>query len=157
MRTFLALIGLLFSLPAGAADDSGRAKIIDGDTIEISGQRIDLYGIDAPELKQLCRTGRHGKAFECGIRAARALRDLIGREEIACRRVVPENTAPPAAKCAIGRIDLNEQMVLQGWALAARQASSDYVRAEEAARRVREGLWRHTFETPWDWRRENPE
>ena len=39
------------------ADISGRARVIDGDTIEVSGSRIRLHGIDAPESAQTCLAG----------------------------------------------------------------------------------------------------
>jgi endonuclease YncB( thermonuclease family) len=37
------------------ADLAGRASVIDGDTIEVHGTRIRLWGIDAPESTQPCR------------------------------------------------------------------------------------------------------
>src|ERR1035437_955720 len=40
---------------ATAQNLSGQASIIDGDTLEIHGTRIRLWGIDAPESNQLCR------------------------------------------------------------------------------------------------------
>jgi endonuclease YncB( thermonuclease family) len=46
----LSSLALLSLAPAAsAADMVGQASIIDGHTIEIHGQRIGLFGIDAPE------------------------------------------------------------------------------------------------------------
>lgn len=30
-------------------------RVIDGDTIVLNGENVRLYGIDSPEIKQLCR------------------------------------------------------------------------------------------------------
>jgi endonuclease YncB( thermonuclease family) len=66
------------------ADVTGTASVIDGDTLEIHGQRIRLHGIDAPESGQTCEdaAGRH---YRCGQKAALALSDKIGRSPVECR------------------------------------------------------------------------
>jgi endonuclease YncB( thermonuclease family) len=62
---------------------AGIASVIDGDTIEIHGQRIRLHGIDAPESGQTCLDA-DGRTWRCGQRAALALQDLIRRRTVAC-------------------------------------------------------------------------
>ena len=37
-----------------AADLSDRARVIDGDTIELGAARVRLHGVDAPESAQSC-------------------------------------------------------------------------------------------------------
>ena len=53
----LILLAVALALPANPslAEITGRPRIIDGDTIWISQQRIRLFGIDAPEGSQYCK------------------------------------------------------------------------------------------------------
>ena len=48
-------------------------------------------------------------------------------------------------------------MVAQGWALAYRYFSADYVSQEERAKKEKNGIWQFEFEPPWDWRRNHPQ
>ncbi len=98
MRALTTAVCLL-ATPALAdmADMAGSASVIDGDTIELHGQRIRLHGIDAPESRQLCR--RDGKPWQCGKDAANALADKIDRRPVTC-----EDLGRDRYKRVIGRV-----------------------------------------------------
>lgn len=147
----LAFLLLTAAFPAQAADIAGQASVIDGDTIEIHSQRIRLHGIDAPEGAQLCY--RDGEPWPCGRRAAFALADCIGNLTVTCEAKDRDRYGRIVATCFAGGEELNAWMVRQGWALAYRRYSTDYIAAEEAARQDGAGVWAGSFTPPWDWRR----
>lgn len=71
-RRVLALMLLLLSRAALADSFVGQVSVIDGDTLEIHGTRIRLWGVDAPESTQLCR-GEDSLQYRCGSQAANDL------------------------------------------------------------------------------------
>src|SRR4029453_12193237 len=61
---------------------SGRASVIDGDTIQINGRHIRLSGMDAPETIQTCEA--NGVQYRCGEEARRVLADKIHDRMVNC-------------------------------------------------------------------------
>ncbi len=57
------------------------------------------------------------------------------------------------ARCTVGDEDLEKWMVANGWALAYRRYSLDYIDEEADARVARRGIWAGEFVRPWEWRR----
>ena len=137
--------------PTGADSIAGRASVIDGDTLEIQGTRIRLHGIDAPEKGQSCTV--RGRRSRCGRLATRALADRIGGRSITCEPKDRDRYNRVVAVCRSGGDDLNAWMVAEGWAVAYRRYSTDYVPQEERASGSKRGVWQGEFIAPWDWRR----
>ena len=146
----IALVLALIATPA-LADVAGVASVIDGDTLEIHGQRIRLHGIDAPESRQLCRLD--GKPWQCGKDAANALADKIARRPVTCEDLGRDRYKRIIAKCTVAGEDLGAWMVSRGLALAYRRYSLDNFDEEADAQAARRGIWAGEFVKPWEWRR----
>ncbi len=154
----LLLVGSVLTLLGGAVPACakepliGRASVIDGDTIEIHGQRIRLEGIDAPESRQTCKDAM-GKPWRCGKAAAFALADKIGTATVTCQPHGKDRYKRVLAVCTLSGLDLNGWMVRNGWSVAYRKYSVAYVADEDEARLAGANIWSGTFDMPWDWRK----
>jgi len=146
----LALITVA-AFPA-AADVTGKARVVDGNTLVIDGDRIRLDGIDAPDPDQICLSGK-GKPYDCGIHATKELSGLVSGHTLVCKGEEHDREDRLIAICFLGPFDLNEMIVADGWAVADPARGKAYVRAETAARARKVGLWKGTFDPPWEWRR----
>lgn len=137
------------SAAAWRPDLSGRARVIDGDSMDVGGTRVRLHGLDAPEGKQSCLVG--GQRWPCGQRAARALAELIDGRIVACEER-DRDRGRVYAVCRRDALDVNAWLVAAGWAVAYRRYSENYVEDESEAKAARRGIWRGEFVMPWDWR-----
>ena len=54
MRALLIAVAVILWPILALGEITGPARVIDGDTIEVAGERIRLHGIDAPEMDQTC-------------------------------------------------------------------------------------------------------
>jgi len=109
---------------------TGRAWIIDGDTITVERHRIRLFGMDAPELDQ--DGGHKSKAWL--IRLAR-------KGQVKVEPLCFDCYGRIVAKVWHGEVDLSERMVLDGFAVAMSGWHRDYNAAELEARSENRGLW----------------
>jgi endonuclease YncB( thermonuclease family) len=146
-----AVICLSLVSSAFAAEIVGPARVVDGDTVEISNIKIRLVGIDAPESDQLCLNGK-GEHWACGIEARDRLLEKTTGKIWTCNGDQVDRYGRTLAVCLVDGEDVNRWMVRQGWALAFVRYSRVYEQDEKVAREAQAGLWVGAFIAPWDWR-----
>jgi endonuclease YncB( thermonuclease family) len=139
-------------LNSGAQPLAGQASVIDGDTIELRGQRIRLWGIDAPESDQLCR-GSDSLPYRCGSAAALALADRIGRSLVTCETRAIDRYKRTVAICVAAGVDLARWLVRSGLALDWPQYSRGaYASDQASAARDGAGMFAGSYTNPWTYR-----
>jgi endonuclease YncB( thermonuclease family) len=130
----------------------GQASVIDGDTLEIHGNRIRIFGIDAPESDQLCRN-EDSVQYRCGKEASNALYDLIDRRPVSCIEVDRDRYNRAVAVCTVGEIDIADWLVGNGFALDwPKYSKGGYATQQIAAQRGSRGMWAGSFKEPWVYR-----
>jgi endonuclease YncB( thermonuclease family) len=129
---------------------SGKARVIDGDTLRIKGKVIHLHGIDAPETRQSCRA--EGVRYPCGAMATAKLVGLTLGHEVQCAGRDRTRAGELLAVCSVGDRELNAVQVDAGWAIAYVRETKNYQAAEAKAKAAKSGLWRGRFVKPAQWR-----
>ena len=155
MRTFAALIALLFCTSALAEDIAarrsnesrkdefptepftGKAWALDGDTLQIGKVRVRLQGADAPEMK----------VWPWGPLARGVLDDLIAKAPVVTCNPTGKSHNRVVARCfvAVGGIDLDlsAKMIESGYAVEWRTYTNGrYMPFEKAAREAKRGVWK---------------
>lgn len=148
---------LLLPASASSADTiTGRASVVDGDTIEIGGKRVRLHGVDAPESWQKCFDG-DGGTYRCGKAAASALDQFLAASRpIHCDVIDRDRYHRLVGVCfrADGK-EVNRWLVESGNALDwVRYSRGTYGAAEKTARSSNIGIWRGHFQRPCEARAE---
>ncbi|MCU0947272.1 MAG: thermonuclease family protein [Porphyrobacter sp.] len=150
----LMLFTALLAAPLNAQVMTGPATVIDGDTIEMTGMRIRLVGIDAPESKQLCN--RANAPWACGEEASVTLAQIIGGQPLQCTAQGQDSYGRTLAVCQTRTLDIGREMVRRGMAITRDNAPPNYADSLNIARQLGYGLWSGSFETPAAWRAANP-
>ena len=160
---FSSLIFLLSPTLSISAEKviSGKAEVVDADTIKINKIKIRLFGIDAPEKEQVCKKiymsfliFNFQKNYKCGEKSALALSKKLKGKKVKC--ILEKNKDKYKRNigvCYVKNQDINKWIVKNGYALAYIRYSKKYILDEKYAKEHKLGIWRGTFIKPEKWRR----
>lgn len=155
MKATVAVLFLLAAFPTAALAQQpivGQASVVDGDTLEIRGIRIRLFGVDAPESAQTCRDD-DGQLYRCGQKGALALSDFIATKPVSCAPVDTDRYGRTVATCTVAGADVADWLVRAGLAFDWPQYSKGrYGTAQKAAERAGDGMWGGQWVLPWRYR-----
>lgn len=134
-----AVIGLLFLL-FGPIVFPGTAKVIDGDSLKLTGYNVRLAGLDAAELPVVdgkkCR--KHNPLRSCQNAASKALADLVEGKTVFCLMVAFDwRNRRPVAVCKVNDIEINEWLIKNCLAGSPRNEAHRIAYYEEMIRKRR--------------------
>lgn len=129
----------------------GQPRVIDGDTLEIRGERIRLFGIDAPELGQPW-WDQDGRERDAGLSSKEALAELVEGKRVVVNVLREDQYQRTVAIVKVDGRDVARSLINQGLAFAS-PGSNRYRRTEKSARRRKRGFWQGDVMMPWDFRK----
>lgn len=146
-------VTVVFSLTglSVAAEVSGRAVIVDGDTLWVSGTEVRIHGIDAAETGQKCQLPKG--TWDCAYAASSALQAVTQGKTVHCVGNEIDPYGRLIARCSTdGFPDIGASLVSSGLAWAFIKYSTDYVALEKGPRSKQVGIWQSKTQPPWEYR-----
>ena len=129
---------------------SGPIRVVDADTFDLGpGPNLRLLGIDAPEAGQTCRDG--ARVLDCGALATAAAVARWAGAWADCLVHDVDRYGRPLVTCRAEGVDVNAELVRQGWALRYRDDPA-YFEEEKEARLLARGVWAYDMQNPAAWR-----
>lgn len=132
---------------------TGRAFIVDGDTLIINRTKIRLVGVDAPEISQKCKVNKHVE--NCGEIVKLRLTQATNSKDIICYSYGRDLYGRVLGECYVEDININKWLLREG--LAVYYYNKDfksYKALETLAKQEQIGLWAYEFQTPKEYRKQ---
>ena len=131
---------------------SGRAFIVDGDTLRINGITIRLAGVDAPELSQTCKIQGHTE--RCGEIVKLRLVQVTDSSDVLCHDYGRDFYGRVLGECYVNGININKWLLREGLAVYYYNKNfKSYKILEKLAKEEKNGLWDGEFQKPKDYRK----
>lgn len=151
MKKIIYFLIFAFFLSTILIASEKKIRVIDGDTIHIGKLKYRFFGIDAPEIKQICE--KDNTKIQCGVIAKSVLQNKIADKIPECIVKDKDRYQRLVAECFIGKESLSRFMVREGYAIAYSQYSKDFIEDEKYAKENKLGIWSMNFQMPSDYRK----
>ncbi|MFZ9181112.1 MAG: thermonuclease family protein [Rickettsiales bacterium] len=136
---------------------SGKAKVLDGDSIKVGNKEVRLFGLDAPEYKQKC-LDKDNLEYNCGINSRDFLQKLIAGKKVRCTYASKDKYDRFLGICYLEKLSINAEIIKNGMAVIYNftESSEEMNALENQAKASKIGIWQGSFELPKDYRKSNP-
>ncbi len=151
VRDGVSLPSLAALSPFSSEPIKGRASTLTGNLVRVGGQVIQLYGVEAPEPSQRCRT-RRGRWWRCGSRARSTLAGLVNGRTLKCEVMGHDDSGRALGHCFAGRRDVGGTLIRRGVVFVSANHPRGYRKLEATARKARKGFWGSKVQRPSEYR-----